>query len=142
MKIYATTDDVIKYRGPQDAKTLDMLDAHLEGCSARLRLFGKTQGVDVDELVENDEDVAIVVTERVVDSVMSKLNSNKGNEPLMSQFAQTAGGYSVSGTLVNIGGDYYFPKRFLRDIGILHQNVGTIEVFDYESVTRSNGNFT
>lgn len=137
MRIYATKDDVIKYRGPQDTKVLELVDAHLEGCSTRLRLFGKSQGVDVDALVDADEDVALVVAERVVDSVMSKLNSNQGNEPLMSQFSQAAGGYSISGTFVNIGGDYYFPKRFLRDIGILHQKVGTIEVFDHEPITRT-----
>lgn len=133
MLIYADTDDVIKYRGPQPASVLSMLGAHLEGCSARLRLFAKNSGIDLDELYTNDEDLKIVITERVVDSVMSKLSSNSGNEPLMSQFSQAAGGYSVSGTFVNIGGDYYFPKAFLRDIGITRQKIGTIEVFDYES---------
>lgn len=133
MLIYADTDDVIKYRGPQPASVLSMLSAHLEGCSARLRLFAKNSGIDLDELYNNDEDLKIVITERVVDSVMSKLSSNSGNEPLMSQFSQAAGGYSVSGTFVNIGGDYYFPKAFLRDIGITRQKIGTIEVFDYES---------
>lgn len=137
MKVYAQINDVIKYRGPQTAQTLELLDAHLEGCSARLRLFATSRGVDLDDLYDNNEDIAIVVTERVVDSVMTKLTSNAGNEPLMSQFSQAAGGYSISGTLVNIGGDYYFPKRFLKDIGILKQNVGIIEVFDYESVKRT-----
>lgn len=138
MKVYAQIDDVIKYRGPQTAQVLELLPAHLEGCSARLRLYAKSRGVDIDALVEEDEDASIVVTERIVDSVMSKLNSNSGNEPLMSQFSQAAGGYSISGTLVNIGGDYYFPKKFLKDLGILKQRVGIIEVFDYELDKRTN----
>lgn len=138
MTVYATTDDVIKYRGPQSASVLEMLDAHLEGCSARLRLFAKNSGVDLDELYNTDEDLKIVITERVVDSVISKLASNTGNDPLMSQFSQAAGGYSISGTFVNVGGDYYFPKAFLRDIGITRQKISTFEVFDYEFSHRSN----
>lgn len=138
MTVYATTDDVIKYRGPQSASVLEMLDAHLEGCSARLRLFARHASIDLDELYNSDEDLKIVITERVVDSVISKLSSNTGNEPLMSQFSQAAGGYSISGTYVNIGGDYYFPKNFLRDIGITRQKISSFEVFEYEPNCRTN----
>lgn len=135
--IYADTTDVISYRGPQPASVLEVLDAHLEGCSARLRLFARNSGVDLDELYTEDEDLQIVITERVVDSVISKIASNKGDDPLLSQFSQAAGGYSISGTFVNIGGDYYFPKAFLRDIGITRQKISTFEVFEYELPTRT-----
>lgn len=131
MKIYADADDVIKYRGPQPASVLEIVDSHLEGCSARLRLFARNNNIDLDALYENDEDLRVVITERVVDSVMSKLASNTGNDPLLSQFSQAAGGYSISGTFVNVGGDYYFPKAFLRDIGITRQKISTFEVFEY-----------
>lgn len=140
MTVYATIDDVIKYRGPQEAKTMDLLEAHLEGCSARLRMFAKKAGLDLDGLYEEDEDIALTVKIGVIDSVMNKLNSNSNNDPLMTQFSQAAGGYSVSGTLANVGGDYYFPKRFLKDLGLLRQTIGTIEVFDYEYAKRTDCN--
>lgn len=130
MNSYANTDDVIAFKGPQQAEVLERLENILPACSAELRLVAKRQGKNLDEMIENDDDVAYIVTKGVVDASMNYYYSSKNNEPIMSQFSQAAGGYSISGTLANPGGAFYFPKKFLKDIGLGCQKVGLIEVFD------------
>ena len=131
MNSYATTDDVIAYKGAITADMTTRLPQILEACSAELRLIAKRQGKDLDQMIADDEDVAIAVTKGVVDSSVNYYISSENKEPIMTQFSQAAGGYSFSGTLANAGGAFYFPKKFLRDIGLATQMVGTIEVFDY-----------
>lgn len=131
MNSYATTDDVIAYKGSISAEMLERLPKILESCSAELRLIAKRQNKNLDEMIADDEDIAIAVTKGVVDSSVNYYNASESNEPIMTQFSQAAGGYSFSGTLANAGNAFYFPKKFLRDIGLYSQKVSTIEVFDY-----------
>lgn len=131
MNSYATTDDVIAYKGAISADMLTRMPKLIEACSAELRLIAKRQGKDLDQMVADDEDIACAVTKGVVDSSVNYYYQSENKEPIMTQFSQAAGGYSFSGTLANAGGAFYFPKKFLRDIGLSSQIVGTIEVFDY-----------
>lgn len=128
---YATTDDVIAYRGPMAAGELERMDTILEACSAELRLLAKRHDKDLDSMIEADEDIHIAIIKGVVDASVNYLFSTENKEPIMTQFSQAAGGYSISGTLGNPGGVFYFPKKFLKDIGLGSQKVGSIEVFDY-----------
>ena len=128
---YATTTDVIAYKGAISADMMERMDKILETCSAELRLIAKRQGKDLDQMIADDEDIAVAVTKGVVDSSVNYYYASENKEPIMTQFSQAAGGYSFSGTLANAGGAFYFPKKFLRDIGLSTQKVGTIEVFDY-----------
>lgn len=128
---YATTTDVIAYKGAISAGMMERMDKILETCSAELRLIAKNQGKDLDQMIADDEDIAVAVTKGVVDSSVNYYYASENREPIMTQFSQAAGGYSFSGTLANAGGAFYFPKKFLRDIGLSTQKIGTIEVFDY-----------
>jgi len=130
---YATTTDVIAYKGAITADMTSRLPKILESCSAELRLIAKRQGKDLDAMITADEDISALVTKGVVDASCNYYFSSENKEPIMSQFTQSAGGYSISGTLANVGGAFYFPKKFLRDIGLGTQKVGVIEVFDYDS---------
>lgn len=131
MTSYATTNDVIAYRGPLTADAITRLNTILPACSAELRLVAKRQGKDLDEMIEADEDIALAVKKGVIDASANYYNSTQNNEPIMTQFSQAAGGYSISGTLGNPGGAFFFPKKFLKDIGLATQKIGCIEVFDY-----------
>lgn len=128
---YATTDDVIAYKGAQPASTIERLPIILESCSAELRLIAKRQGKNLDNMIADDDDVAVAVKKGVIDASMNYFYSSENKEPIMTQFSQAAGGYSFSGTLANAGGAFYFPKKFLRDIGLGAQRISTIEVFEY-----------
>ncbi len=131
MKVYATVTDVITLRGSQSTETIERLDDILKKCSSNLRLYAKQRGVDLDEMYDSDEDVQQVIIKGVVDASCSYIGASTSNTPAMSQFSESVGGYSISGTYANVGGSFYFPKNFLKTLGIARQNVGTIEVFDY-----------
>lgn len=131
MNSYATVDDVIAYRGALTPDAVTRMGTILPACSAELRLIAKRMGKDIDEMIAESEDIEIAVKKGVVDASVNYYNSTESKDPLMTQFSQAAGGYSISGTLTNVGGSFYFPKKFLKDIGLANQKVGTIEVFDY-----------
>lgn len=131
MKSYATTDDVIQYRGSLTPEQLERLPIILETCSAELRLIAKRSNKNLDSMIEADEDIAIAVKKGIIDASCNYYNASESNEPIMTQFSQSAGGYTVSGTISNPGGAFYFPKKFLKDIGLGNQLVSTIEVFNY-----------
>jgi hypothetical protein len=132
MNSYATTNDVIAYRGSLSPEEIGRMDVILETCSAELRAVARRCGKNLDEMLVDDEDLALMVKKGVVDASVNYLNSTVSRDPIMSQYSQAAGGYSISGTLVNPGGAFYFPKKFLKDIGLVVQKVSTIEVFDYD----------
>ena len=123
MNNYATTDDVIAYKGALPASTIERLPVILASCSAELRLIAKRIGKNLDEMIAADEDIAVAVKKGVVDASMNYFYSSENKEPIMTQFSQAAGGYSFSGTLANAGGAFYFPKKFLRDIGLSTQRI-------------------
>lgn len=130
MNVYASTADVIKYRGPQEADTLERIKDILPACTAALRQYAKQAGIDLDKAVKEDDDISLLTRKAVVDSSFNYLNSLKNNDPLMTQFSQAAGGYSFSGTFANVGGGFYFPKSVLRTLGISRQRITTLEVWD------------
>ena len=131
---YATTSDVIKYRpGLLEALAVEhLVEDIIPTCSAALRVYAKQTGIDLDSLVEADEDIRLLTAKAVVDASINYMNATESNEPLMSQFTQSVGGYSVSGSYANIGQGFYFPKQALRTIGIMRQKVSAVEVFDYD----------
>lgn len=134
---YATTDDVIALKGSLTADEIARLSTILPICSAELRLVAKRQSKNLDEMIEEDGDVLIAVKKLVIDASLNYYYQSENKEPVLTQFSQSAGGYSVSGTISNPGGSFYFPKKALKDIGLGSQRVGTIEVFDYESIKRT-----
>lgn len=137
MNSYATTSDIILYRGPMSADAITKMEEILKACSAELRLIAKRQGKNLDDMIKEDEDVAILVKKGVIDASVNYYYSCENKDPIMSQFSQAAGGYSISGTLLNPGGAFYFPKRFLRDIGLSSQSVGSMEIFNNGIFERS-----
>lgn len=137
MTSYATTDDVIALRGAMSADALERLNTILPICSAELRSIATKNGKDLNRMVFENEDVELMVKKGVVDASVNYYYSTENKEPIMTQFSQSAGGYTVSGTLANAGGAFYFPKQFLKDLGLKAQRVGTVEIFNNEFTERT-----
>lgn len=95
-----------------------------------IRTKAKKLGKNFDALVESDEDFALVVNSVVVSCVIRYLNDNK-TEPAVSQFSQSAGGYSVSGTYAAAGVRVSIWDSEWKLLGLKGQRYGTLEVFDY-----------
>lgn len=101
----------------------------LDTVSARLRVEANKVGKDLDALVEADVDLASVAKSVTCDIVARTMMTATDQEP-MTQFAESAGGYSVSGTFLVPGGGLFVKKSELASLGIRRQQFGGLELYD------------
>lgn len=101
----------------------------LDTVSARLRVEANKVGKDLDALVEADVDLASVAKSVTCDIVARTMMTATDKEP-MTQFAESAGGYSVSGTFLVPGGGLFIKKSELASLGIRRQQFGGLELYD------------
>ena len=128
MANYATVQDV------QDLwRTLSAAEQSRAGdlipviCSS-LRAEARRVGKDLDVMVEEDPDLAEVAKSVTVDVVARTLMTSTNQEPV-SQFSQSALGYTVSGTYLVPGGGLFIKKSELSRLGLRRQQVGVIDFY-------------
>lgn len=124
---YATIDDLMILWRSMDDEEIAKAEALLPLVSASLRVYAKKVGKDLDAMVENDEDLALVAKSVTCDVTARVLMTSTSTEP-MSQFSQSAGGYSVSGTYLVPGGGVYIKKSELARLGLLSQQLGVVQL--------------
>jgi len=126
---YATISDLtILWRtmtAAEQTRATELLDT----VSARLRVEANKVGKDLDALVEADVDLASVAKSVTCDIVARTMMTATDKEP-MTQFAESAGGYSVSGTFLVPGGGLFIKKSELASLGIRRQQFGGLELYD------------
>ena len=126
---YATISDLtILWRtmtAAEQTRATELLDT----VSARLRVEANKVGKDLDALVEADVDLASVAKSVTCDIVARTMMTATDKEPL-TQFAESAGGYSVSGTFLVPGGGLFIKKSELASLGIRRQQFGGLELYD------------
>lgn len=126
---YATISDLtILWRtmtAAEQTRATELLDI----VSARLRVEANKVGKDLDALVEADVDLASVAKSVTCDIVARTMMTATDKEP-MTQFAESAGGYSVSGTFLVPGGGLFVKKSELASLGIRRQQFGGLELYD------------
>lgn len=131
MKTYATIDDVRQlWRGMTAAET-DKAGYLLQVVSASLRTEAKKVGKDLDEMIAEDEDLAVVARSVTVDIVARNLMTSTNQEP-MTQMSESALGYSASGTFLVPGGGLFIKKSELAKLGLKRQRYGVMELYDYD----------
>jgi hypothetical protein len=81
-------------------------------------------------MIDDDEDLAIVAKSVTVDVVMRELMTSTDQEP-MTQYTQSALGYSVSGSFLSPGGGLFIKNDELKRLGITKQRFGVIEPYAY-----------
>lgn len=125
---YATVDDMAGlWRALSNAESARAA-ALLPLISARLRVEARRTGRDLDEMIAADEDLAAVAKQVTVDIAARTLNTPTEGEPV-SQFSQTAGPYSLSGTYLVPGGGLYIKNSELAALGLLRQRYGAVELY-------------
>lgn len=129
MNNYAYVADILDFGRPITAQEQDIAENFISAACAKLRTIAKRYGVDIDVRVTADADYAAVVRETIVKSVIRALDSAADNSPPAVQASQAAMGYSVSMTYLNSGQSLYFLKNELKDLGILRQRWGALEVY-------------
>ena len=85
------------------------------------------RGRNLDEMVENGQLITNVLVSVVVDVIGRALNTSTTAEP-MSQYSQSALGYSMSGTYLVPGGGLFIKNNELRRLGIVRQRWGSVDM--------------
>lgn len=103
-------------------------EALLKIVSDSLRVEAKKVGKDLDVLVAEDSSFASVVKSVTVDVVARTLMTSTEQEP-MTQFAESALGYSVSGSYLVPGGGLFIKESELKRLGLKKQRFGVMEIY-------------
>ena len=100
----------------------------LEVVSDSLREEAYKVGKDLDEMTTERPSYATVVRSVVIDVVARTLMTSTDQEP-MTQFAEGAMGYSVSGSYLVPGGGLFIKDSELKRLGLRRQRMGVIEPY-------------
>ncbi len=128
MSDYATIQDMAdlwRKMTPEEAERAAKL---IPIVSASLRTEAKKVKKDLDKMITDTPDLKEVVKSVTVDVVARALMTATDSEPL-SQFTQSALGYSYSGTYLVPGGGLFIKKSELARIGIRRQRYGVIDLY-------------
>ena len=125
---FATVEDLKKLWRALKFDEEKRAEALLEVVSHSLRVEAKKVGKDLDGLVANDPSFAMVVKSVTVDVVARTLMTSTEQEP-MTQFAESALGYSVSGSYLVPGGGLFIKDSELKRLGLKKQRFGVMDIY-------------
>ena len=128
MENFATVDDLKKLWRTLKFDEEKRAEALLEVVSHSLRVEARKIGKDLDILVSEDSSYASVVKSVTVDVVARTLMTSTEQEP-MTQFAESALGYSVSGSFLIPGGGLFIKDSELKRLGLKKQRYGVIDIY-------------
>ena len=124
---FATVDDVALLWRPLTADEITRTTALLPVLSDDLRVIASSVGKDMDVMVAESGAYANVAKSVTVDAVSRILRQDTEGEA-MTQYSQSALGYSVSGTYAIPGGGITnaFLEKDLKRLGLRNQSIGVI----------------
>lgn len=124
---YATTQDVMKLwrnlTADEIARTEELLDVICDS----LRYEAKKVHKDLDKMIEESPELANVARSVVVDVVARTLMTSTDQEP-MTQYSESANGYSISGSFLVPGGGLFIKRSELARLGLRRQIIGGFDV--------------
>jgi len=130
MTPFATVDDLTNLWRPlnpdEQIRAVELLNV----VSNRLRQEADRVGRDIDIMILENEVYKDVVKSVTVDIVARTLMTSTESEP-MTQYSQSALGYSVQGSFLNPGGGIFIKRDELRTLGLRRQRMGVIEPYEY-----------
>ena len=124
---YATVADVASLWRPLSAVEATRAAELLPIISDTLRQEAIKVGKDLDRMIENGKVFPSVVKAVTVDVCARTLLTSTTNEP-MTQFSQSALGYTVSGTYLVPGGGLFVKNTELARLGLKRQRYGVIDL--------------
>lgn len=128
--VYATVDDLRRLRSltAQEEEAAAVL---LPQASAKLRLTAQRYRADIDARIADEttgEDYAQAVKSVVVAAVFRALSA-LGQSATATQNTESIGAYSLTYTFANAGQQLYFLRNELRDLGLLRQTFGMLDIY-------------
>ena len=131
MTPFATVEDLNSLWRPLKPEEQIRAEELLKVVSNRLRQEADRVGKDIDKMIEESESYKDVVKSVTVDIVARTLMTSTDKEP-MTQFSQSALGYTVSGTFLTPGGGIFIKRDELKALGLRRQRYGVIEFYGYD----------
>ena len=125
---YATVNDVIALFRALTPEEQQRVTSLLPIVEDELRQRAHDVGKDLDDMIDNGDVLPNVVKSVVVDVVARALMTPTNDAP-MSQYSESALGYTVSGTFLVPGGGLFVKKSELERLGIRRQRIGVIELY-------------
>lgn len=127
---YATVADITALR-PLTEQEQQRSEVLLQYASDRLRVIGKEHGYDIDGQIAADPDYGSAVKFTVINTVINALGrlSVSAGESAASQATQSGLGYSMTLTYSNAGSVLWFGKNDLKDLGLLRQKYGALDLY-------------
>lgn len=128
MKSFATIDDLqTLWRNLKPTET-ERAKALLDVVSDMLREEAYRYNRNLDEMVQERASFGNVVKSVVVDVVARALMTSTEQEP-MTQYSESAMGYSVSGSFLVPGGGIFIKESEKKRLKLTTQRIGVIEPY-------------
>ena len=128
LKPFATVDDLkILWRDLKESE-LPRAEELLNTVSHVLRVEARKVKKDLDLMVKDDVSYSYVVKSVLVDIVARTLMTSTDQEP-MTQYAESALGYAVSGSFLVPGGGLFIKDNELKRLGLKKQRFGVIDFY-------------
>ena len=129
--LYASLDDLSGLWRTMTQAESERAEQLLPVVCSSLREEAKKVGKDLDAMIAEDDDLAEVAKSVTVDVVARTLMTGTNQEP-MTQFAESALGYSQSGTFLVPGGGMFIKRSELARLGLRRQRIGVIEFYGHD----------
>lgn len=129
MEPFATVQDAVGFWRPMTADEQERAENLLPVISDTLRYEAEKVGKDLDKMIEAQVYLTNVVKSVTVDVLARTLMTSTDAEP-MTQMAESAMGYSYSGTYLVPGGGLFIKKTELARLGLRRQRYGVMEPYD------------
>ena len=128
MSSFATIDDLQKlWRNLKPTET-ERAKALLDVVSDMLREEAYRYNKDLDKMVQERKSFSNVVKSVTVDVVARALMTSTEQEP-MTQYSESALGYSVSGSFLVPGGGIWIKESEKKRLKLTTQRIGVIEPY-------------
>lgn len=126
---FATVTDYLNLTGQTlTLEQQERVTLLLSVASDRLRQIALNSGSDLDLAIDLGKVLPNVVKSITVD-IVARTMSTPTDEAPVTQYSQSALGYTVSGTYLNAGGGIYIKQSELKALGLSKQRYGFIELY-------------
>lgn len=128
MDNFATIEDIRTLWRALTPEEEERASALLQKVSSILRSEADKVGKDLDLMIQQKPYLADVATSVTVDVVARALATPTNQEPV-SQFTESAMGYSYSGTYLVPGGGVFIKNAELARLGLKRQKIGGMKLW-------------
>ena len=128
---YATVSDIIAIGKKLTVEEQASAEILIQTASSKIRIIARKYGIDIDKNISDTttgDDLSVAVKNAVVQSVIRAIDSLSSTSSAVSQNSETNGAYNISMTYLNAGQSLYFLNNELKDLGIIRQRYGAIDL--------------